>query len=573
MSSSSGAALEAAPRWLRARSRNVLRRPVFLSVVTGLAFIVSLLGLVLIPREVNRFARAMAPPPEERPDTAALQAATNSARRTLMSADAMLARARESNVRRAIPVEPVDTFPPAAVARRDTLRSQIATLGQLLERAELAPLPASYRAIAASPPLAGSDRVRILLDTLAAIEREREAFGLIGGVDPVFVALTARATTVGKSIAAIADSARRGLRRELAALLPPPPPPVEDIPVVDTMPLVARRDSAVAALERSVRALEEANVRLADIDRRLAAARELANVAAPPIAMLAAAVVLGIVVGFAIAMLRELWWPRVGEPLEVERLTGARVLAVINPRPAPAERSRRRADRETPPLIHLTDDDFRLLHDHLATAATASVLTVTGDEAGVVAAVAANVAAYSANEARTTLLVDADLEHCAIAGVMRVRAEPGIGDILAGRADWAESIAAATVGRDCTVFVIPSGRCDTTRFDEGAASAVRTGLARMARRYDVVVLALPLALLRKGGIGVLPAPEVVLCARVAHTPLAELRQSVEAVRASGARVRGIVLWRADLPHAPTHGELEAAARLSADESEPLAAAG
>src|SRR5438876_11656436 len=91
-----------------------------------------------------------------------------------------------------VPAAVNDTFPPAVRAQRDSLSAELATLNRLIDRAENAPLPTSYRALAASPTVAADPRVRVLLDSLADIERERNAFGAVGGVDPVDLSLTSR---------------------------------------------------------------------------------------------------------------------------------------------------------------------------------------------------------------------------------------------------------------------------------------------------------------------------------------------------------------------------------------------
>ena len=67
--------------------------------------------------------------------------------------------------------------------------------GDLPLRADNAPLLGSFRALAEAPQMRGDPRVKQLLDSLVEIERERESFNAVGGVDPVFVALTARAAT------------------------------------------------------------------------------------------------------------------------------------------------------------------------------------------------------------------------------------------------------------------------------------------------------------------------------------------------------------------------------------------
>jgi hypothetical protein len=67
------------------------------------------------------------------------------------------------------------------------------------------------------------------------------------------------------------------------------------------------------------------------VDQRVAAANKRANVEAPPLAMLVAAAMLAMVVGFAAALGVEVRRPRVADAREAERIARARVLAVIQP--------------------------------------------------------------------------------------------------------------------------------------------------------------------------------------------------------------------------------------------------
>jgi hypothetical protein len=59
--------------------------------------------------------------------------------------------------------------------------------------------------------------VRVLVDSLTEVEREREAFGVVGGVDPIYVSLTARATTIGRAIQALGERRRAELEQAVAA--------------------------------------------------------------------------------------------------------------------------------------------------------------------------------------------------------------------------------------------------------------------------------------------------------------------------------------------------------------------
>jgi Mrp family chromosome partitioning ATPase len=196
-------------------------------------------------------------------------------------------------------------------------------------------------------------------------------------------------------------------------------------------------------------------------------------------------------------------------------------------------------------------------------------VTVSGDETAIAATVAANLAAAATYDARSTLLVDAELSGCAVASVLRVRTDPGLGDILAGRVDWTEAVVSATIGRERSLDVIPSGTCADPA-EEFDAEPTRHALARIARRYDLVVLLAGPTHIRRGDGSILPAPDLIYCARIGHTTIAALRAGADALRGAGARIRGLVLWDSDVPLIESRDA--AAARSKTDDALALSAA-
>ncbi|MGH7665684.1 MAG: hypothetical protein ACRENI_15550 [Gemmatimonadaceae bacterium] len=540
-------------RYVRARARNVIRRPLFVLAVGGAVFVAALIGLLLVPRRANRASQALRTAVADRPDTVEIRETITGMRGALAAAESSLTRTRAANARASAPVRVQQpTLSPESMARRDSLGAELAELDELLTRAASVPLPATYRAVGSARALRGDSLAVVLLDSLSVIEQERAAFDAAGGVGPIFVGLTMRAAGIGREITARAESARTGLREEIDVLRPPPASVVApSLPATDTMPLVTRRDGAVAGLRASLVRLEQARSRLAQVDLQEEEARRLANVAAPPVAMLAAAIVMGLIAGFVVALLGELRFPRISDAAEVEQLAGARVLSVVRPQPPSPERMRRSSDRVLHPLIRTSSEDYRLLYHHLASAqAPVPLVTVTGAESGIVAAVACNLAVLAAQEARNTLLVDADPRTSAVATVMQVRAGPGLVDVLDGRVEWAEAIVPALAGRDRTVFVVPAGLPAHRAEASSAAANLWSGLARMTRRYDAVIAAVPLS--RRGDasapIDFDRAMDVVVCAGIARMSLEALVSAVNQIRESGGNVRGIVLWRPEPPH-------------------------
>lgn len=538
--------------WTSSRSRNASRRFAIMGIVGGLVFIASLMAFVLVPRQATRAAVRVSETIEERPDSNRTVAVRNRAAAQIAAADSMLEAARR--VIAPPPVAVIDTFPPEAIARRQSLTTEVAMLNRLIDRADNAPLPASYRALASAPSLADDPVVRALLDSLSDIERERDAFGTVGGVDPVYVALTSRATAVGRSIQAIAEARRIAARQQLAVLRPTAPPSPRRAQA-DTTGYLAQRALNERAYADAVRALAQMQAVNERIDRETSRARDLANVGAPPLAMLAAALVLALTLGFGASLFLELKSPTVADAREAEQVTGVRVLSIIEPTEFFAERSRRQADIIAPPLIDVVSESYRRLYLHLAaTEANVPVVTVAGDDAAIVATVASNIAAAAAYEARSTLLVDVDAATSTIASIFRIPSNPGLAGIIDGRSEWTGSIVQTLIGRDRYLDVLPSGTKKPSVPEGSAAQRIRGDFARMERRYDLIVIAAPTAYVQRGPTSIIPGPDVVLCARVAHTKLARLKDEAQSLRAMDLRVHGLVLWNDDMPVIEAHDE-------------------
>lgn len=550
---------------MNARARNVVHRPLRVGATALVAFVVALVTLVAVPRQAQRAAAVVAPTAAERRDTVALLASLQRDRAALDAVESSLAAAR-ARLLRPVAQPAVDTLPPEVVVRRDSLATIASEIGRLLARVEQAPLAASYRALADARTLRDDARVKALVDSLADVERERDAFGAVGGIDPNYVALTARATEIGRAIQEIAESKRADLRREVAALTPAAPPPVA-APVIDTTSRAARRDSLRVILGARLRLLEEARRTNARLNERAQRARDLANVAAPPLALLAAALVIGLAIGFGATLVQEMRSPRVADVREAERATGLRVLARVRPYVPTPERVRRRADQEVPPLLESGAAAYRFLYLHVSSATPGSlVVAVTGRDRAIAAVAAANVAASAALDARASLLVDADPQGVA-AGVMRVRPAPGMAEIASGEISWAEAPVAQVVGRDRSADVITAGARPVS--PAAIAAAFARDLPRLTRRYDTIVATIALEPLLAAPV--LPMPRIIYCLRAGETTVAQLTADIAAIREMGAQLLGLVLWDRDEPQVPTRDEVEAlfAVRASAVASELL----
>jgi Mrp family chromosome partitioning ATPase len=349
----------------------------------------------------------------------------------------------------------------------------------------------------------------------------------------------------------------------------PPKPQIN----VDTTKLLVQRATAQQSYGTTTRQLEQIRQKNTRIDREAARARELANVGAPPWAMLAAAVVLALSVGFAASFGTELKRPHIADARETEQVSGARVLTVVKPPEIVVERSRRQADVEAPPLIDVVSESYRTLYLHIASVeASVPIVTITGDDPGIVATVAANLAASAAYEARSTLLVDVDPTTCSVASVLRIRPDPGLSGIITGTATWPEAVIPTTIGRDRPLDVLPSGTRRSGLPESNVVDEIRSELARMQRRYDFIIIAAPTSYVQRSATSIIPAPDVILCARVAHTTVASLKTAVDTLRGADMRIHGLVLWDAEMPQLETREEMIGATRQSGSYHPELATA-
>lgn len=559
--------------WLASRARNALHRPAFIGAISVATFVTAIVSMIVVPRMQPRPDAVI--PVAPRPDTMTLLIGIGTARLRAREADSTLLTARaevlELARRRAedslAAARLMDSLGVNPVATRDSLTRYIAAVGRVVARAEQAPLPSSYRAVADLPDLRGNPQVLALVDSLNDIEREREAFGAIGGVDPVFVAFTTRATEIGRAIIALALQRRAAAAAELAAMQPMPAASLQ-VAQVDTMPLLAVRDSVAGAVQQAEAELARRRQQAVALDREEERARERANAVAPPLALLAAAFVLSAVFGFGTAFFRELRNPCVTNAQELERYLGVRVLSTFENVEPSVERGRREADRAAPPYFEPGAEGYQLAYLALATDHPALLtVTVTGDDPVIAAVLACNLAAVAADEARSTLVVDLDPRSSASAA-LRTRAAPGIADVLAGRAEWPDVTVQARVGRDKSVDLVPRGLGSFAPNDVVALLA-RNG-DRLSRYYDAIVVLAPPEIITAGLPASLSSTDLIYSAQPALTPLRALRAELEQLSLAGADLRGVVLWDAERPRLATPSELAGKARKRS-EPEPATA--
>lgn len=540
--------------WMGARARNVLQRPGRLLVLWSALFTTVFLAFLFLPAGAQGVARLIAPERVARRDTALLAMRARNARQALVVAESAVAQAQRAAV---AVVASGDTggISSEERLRRAVVEREVADLARLIERAVGAPLPESFRALADSPLLRDDARVRALADSVEMIDRERDDLGAGATVDPVFVALTTQLNETGRRIVAIARARLAALRRDELVGTPNPTDTVIDslgvaagaeslarVALPDSHPVIQARRRAQDASESAQRSLAVALAANAAADSAIARERVRLQLAPMPVLALSAGVV-ALALAFALALFDEMRSPRVADAAEAERLTELRVLAVARLRTIPAERARRAADRQLPPLLDPTFEAYRVLGWHLTSQwPRDGIVTVTGDDPIVTATVGANLAAVLANDARVTLLVDADLEREPVSAILGLASSPGLAAVVENRRKWSEALVPVVVGRGRTMDVLPAGGRQRP-IGPAESQALVTEIQRAARRHDATIVVTTLAGARRFRAG----DDVIVCATQTRTRLATLARTVASLVAGGARVRGVVLWDGSLP--------------------------
>lgn len=531
------------PAWLSSRARNAARRPLVIGTVAAIVVALAVLSLVLAPK--NR--RAMGPTAGVtaiQMDTVPLQVALSRARARAASAEsALVVVRREMASYNAQPA--VDSISPQLLARHDSLTGILNELSALIGKVETIPLPSSYRALAASPALVSNGRVMALLDSLSAVERERDAFGSSGGADPMYVALTSQATDIGRAIELIAASRRDSLRAEINRIATPTRQMAQARAAApDTMPWIAERDSAQSAVSVATNDLTNAREALTLRAEEIARAKEISAISASPFAMILAAAVFGIAFGFGASLISELRKPRVADAPEVERVTGARVMATVVPNTARAEFDRRKADRLAPGYLDPKADSYQLAYLHVEqSAATPDVIPVIGDDPDVCAVVTMNIAAIAAEDALSVLVIDAAGRSAAIRSLLPFSASADLADLIGGISSWVDATAHVSVGRDRTIDVVTGVKSTAPA---ALIDLVQRERQRLGKNYDTVFII--------GSLDLVPAivetefvEGTVLTVTAGRSRLSELVTATRALREKGRKVFGVVLWDAVPP--------------------------
>jgi hypothetical protein len=522
------------PEWLGARAALAGRRSGRFALGTIATFVVVMVILFFVPKGSGSSHGAAVT--VQREDTIPTLLRADSTHRLAAHADSEYAatmRAAEF-----LADEPAG-LTPVQRTKRDSLQLLATELDALIARASNAPLPASYRAVAAAAALHGDARTAKLTDSLDALEKRRAALAPQGGADLPYAELTANVNDIGVAIRDAAVRRRGALARSISEL---DASANGNVAPIDTIAARAGRDSVRRIAAANDSALGELRRKNAAADRDAAAAKTRANRRVPPVAMLFAAMVLAVIAGFSFNLSAEINTPTLAAPREAERVARAPILAVA-----------RDADR-VPRIGGI--DPFRMLYLGLtATGTRTRTVAVTGDNRAVVATVAGRLALAAAADARATLVVDVDAEGSSVAGFYSERPEPGFSDAIAGVRLWREVTRPIGTSDGLSIDVVPGGAVRGGELDGATKESGRSEFARFRGEYDFCVIVAPTEDSLAMACSLVDRPVTVLCAEVGRTELTRLQALAVHVRGAGAVLHGLAIWDAELPRLTPRNEL------------------
>jgi hypothetical protein len=547
---------------MAARARNLAHRSGVLVSVGAVTFAVTF-GLLLWFTRAERDALQRVPATA---DTVDLARAAGSLRRQQYRADSMLA---DLPVPRRYAVRPTtlvvasgDSVPGDSAAAPvtadeaplvvdtsrvaaqlpDAMRVAAAALTARLERAQNAPLAASWRALAADPMLQQDVRVRALADSLSDAERARNEYDAVGGVDPIYLELSSRVTAYGRGI-------ERAALQRLASLTRPPVSGASGVvvaaPAGPSPSELARRfadDSAryARATLRRARAQQAAEsvttllvarrTEALERDASRARAQRRVDALAPPLAMLLASGAAAIGLSLLLALLLELQAPRVSDEYEV--VTQARVPLLLSIRASDASSS-----------DALSSAFSQLVFDLEPMLSGSPTLIVVSDDAGLASRTAARIAERLGYDGRRVRVVSPRQGTARSTLRTRSRLTPTATRSVLVQPERSQGV--AWTGEHFLEVV----QDDTVTVRSGNLGDVRTGFTAEGQ-----------------------AVRVLLVVRIGSTPTAWIRRArSDVLSEAGAAAIGVVAWAPDIDDGdPVHFALDSALQRAL---EPAPAAG
>lgn len=255
----------------------------------------------------------------------------------------------------------------------------------------------------------------------------------------------------------------------------------------------------------------------------------------------------GLVLGGGYAAARAAVDRRVRHPRDVERITGTAVIGVIpHERSMTQERQVIDFSLESPQGVsHHTIEAMRELRTNLQFIDVDNpprVIVVTSSIPGDgKSTVAVNLASSLAAAGQRAILIDCDLRRPVIADMFSIQENPGLTDVLAGRADLAD--VSHRPFRNVPLAVVGAGRIPPNPSELLSSHRMREFLAEISHSAIVVLDSPPVLPVTDAAVLAASADGVLLVVSSGKTTFDTLQRSIGNITRSTGRVLGVILNR------------------------------
>lgn len=264
------------------------------------------------------------------------------------------------------------------------------------------------------------------------------------------------------------------------------------------------------------------------------------------IVKLALGLMLGLMLGFGAAAIREVRNTSIRRNDELERVLRIPGLASIPSLRNGATRRARRAlaaGDHVPTAIGQAAEAYRILRTNLLFSARGTMvrsLVVTSAVPGEGKTLTAiNLASTSAREGMRVLLVDCDFRRPRIHSFFDLPHGPGMSDVLCGTASAADAIRPTSVPN---LSVLPAGSTEPRAAENRRSTTVAITLRQLSADFDLVILdTAPVLAFADASLLAALADGVLVVVRAGETDRDEARRAVHQLASVGANMLGAIL--------------------------------